>query len=560
MNEIVKITFTVLLSLLLSLSFSLYAAEEETASEDENKVVQEKADVEELAVPKEATEAEKPKSEESTEAKEVTDTEESESEESTEAEEVTDTEESESEESTEAEAVEPEALESLTIKHQVGDTDLPVKTITADPMVLLQTLKEDILAQTEKQTKPFTMKTEVIGVWREQFADSWGKLPPLTVITEIDKEGKGKSDITLPAFKKVLPDPEGEEENATIDWKGLQGQLTFAEKFADLKADLTIQGLTIKQEEGEDFSFDMEKTTLKGEFDADLMPTSLEFKLPSLKAVDHDMQTSVQGVTLKGKVKSLEQGLELSAGEFKIKELQFSEDDTTSTFKDFELTSDGSLEKEGLTYKISTKIGNLNMPKEAFDDLMDLDLSYVGDLELRRLDTDVVKQLQKTARDLQKKRQSGEIPADMVSLTWVAKLTELAPALLKKSPEIALSQLKLKTDDGKLDGKVTVGIEGNKVSNLEDFSNVMGALQVQADFSITKVLLEKTMTTVMANQMTEDLSEEEALKEAQKFTEKQIKGYIEQKFLKEAGNNYELTASFKEGKLMVNGQEMPLPF
>jgi len=523
MNQAIRIIYTILLSLLLS--FPLYA-EEEAATEDE--IVQEEANSEELAV------------DETDEEEAVT----AETEESDEL---------------EAAAAESDALESLSIKHPVGETELPVKTIDADPMILLQTLKEDIMAQVEKQGESFTMQTEVIGVWSEQFADSWGKLPPLTITTEVDETGNGKSKINLPAFKEVLPDPEGVDNDATVDWKGLQGQLTFTEKFADLKADLTMQGLSIK-EEGKNFTFDVAKTALKGEFDADLMPTALHFELPSLKAIDDEVQMAIQGVVFKSQPKSIEQDIKLSTGEFKIEELKVTEDDMTSSYKDVVLSADGDLKEAGIVYKISTKIGNLKMPKAMFDDLMDLDLSYVGDLELRRLDPSVVKQLQETAHNLQQQRQSGEIPADMVSLTWMAKLTELTPALLKKSPEVALSPLQLKTADGKLDGEITVSMDGKKMADFEDFSKLMEALQVQADFSITKVLLEKTMTAVMANQMAGGMSEEEALKEAQNFTDKQIKGYIEQKLLKEAGDNYELSANYKEGKFTVNGQEMPLPF
>lgn len=550
MNAIVRSIFAMLLALFLGVSFTLHAEEEADSVTDEKGVVQEETGTDEPLVEKSECEGDACESEES-EGEEGYDSEEID--EDSLAKEV------------EVEKEEPPALESLTVKHQIGDEELPAKTVTADLMVLLQTLKEDIIAQTEKQTKPFTIKTEVTGVWAEKFADSWGKLPPLAITTEIDKEGKGKSAITLPAFNKVLPDPSGEDEEATVDWKGLQGQLTFAEKLADLKVDLTMQGFTItgKAEEGKQApTFNMEKTTVKGEFDADLVPIALAGSLPSLKLIDEDIQMVMQNVTFEGKVKPFEQGIELSTGEFKMQHLQLTDGDgVVSTFKDFEIKSDGGVEKEGVVYKINTKIGNVTMPKKALNNLIDIDLSYVGDLELRRLDTESVKQLQQTARNLQKQQHSGEIPADMVGITWFAKLNELAPALLAKSPELALSQLKLTAADGKLDGKIVMSIDGKKGSSLEDFSSLMNALQVQADFNMTKVLLEKTMTAVMTNLQVEKGSpEKDASKEAQTFTEKQIKGYIEQKFLKEAGDNYELSATFKEGKFTVNGQEMPLPF
>jgi uncharacterized protein YdgA (DUF945 family) len=107
-----------------------------------------------------------------------------------------------------------------------------------------------------------------------------------------------------------------------------------------------------------------------------------------------------------------------------------------------------------------------------------------------------------------------------------------------------------------------VSIDGKKASSLEDFTNIVAALQVQAEFNVTKILLEKLMTAVLTGEQKEGAktSPEDLHKQAAAAAKTQIKELVEQKFLLEEGSDYKLNATFKEGKLMVNGQEMPSPF
>jgi len=48
--------------------------------------------------------------------------------------------------------------------------------------------------------------------------------------------------------------------------------------------------------------------------------------------------------------------------------------------------------------------------------------------------------------------------------------------------------------------------------------------------------------------------------EAEKASKQQISMFIMMKLLVEAGENYQLVAEFKGSKLILNGQEMSLPF
>lgn len=477
MNKLISITVSALLLLWLSASVSLYAKEETV---DKQEVITEKAM---------ETEDEGPIS-----------------------------------------AQESKIFKGFMFKYQIDDTHLPTKTVSANPTTLVYTLDGDMLGQIAQQDKPFTMKTEITGVWAESLADSWGKLPPFTMTTTVDKAGKGKTKLDLPAFKKQLPDFSDEKNKIAVDWKGLQGQSIFTtgtcadmKCFSGVESDLTMQGLLLRFGEKND-SFDVGKLTVKGEV-------------------------------------RTEQGIQLETSNLKIDQMQITKDKATTTIKGVTVKGESVLKEAGITSKFEGTVNQLLIPKEAIDNLMDIDLSYEVGLELRRLDTEAFKQFQQTVRNLQAQFHKGKITEEMVGLSWFAKLTELAPALLAKSPELALTQLNLKMEEGQLTGKMTVRLDGEKAKSLDDFPNLVNALDANANFNITKVLLEKVMEKVMLKRMQSlQADQAEMLKQAQVAAKEQIQGYLQQNLLKAVGDNYNLTAHFKAGKLTVNGQEIPLPF
>lgn len=447
------------------------------------------------------------------------------------------------------ELAKPEGIQSFTVEHRIKETVLPKRTVEANPLMLLQTLKTDILAQLKERGKPLSISTTIAAVLTEDWAKNLGgDIPPIAVKTDVDDNGKGKSEFTLPALKRDIP-----ANKETFNWKGFQGTLNFTDKFDNLAVAATMEGLSMASSSS---ALELGKISFAGELDADLLPLSIDLNMPLFKVSDKKdkFDMNIQGVVVSGKTKKLDSGLDLSEGNFKISQVTFNQASSKGELQNFELQGAGELQTDGVRYAVTTKIGKLALPDDALGEKMDL--SYVSNLELRRLDAGAVAEIQKTARELQKQRQMNIISQEMLGIAILGKLMEVTPKLLAKSPELALTELNIKTPQGNLQGKLTVTVDGKKAATLNDFSQLTTAMQGQADFSITKTLLEKMMMVMLRGpeKMTAD-----SQKQLKATSNEQIKDLVDKKYLVEAGDSYKLVAVFKAGQLTVNGQPIELP-
>ena len=162
-------------------------------------------------------------------------------------------------------------------------------------------------------------------------------------------------------------------------------------------------------------------------------------------------------------------------------------------------------------------------------------------------------EIQNQVRELHKQRSEGTLSEDMMGMAMMGTFMQVIPGLLSKSPEIAINKLQLETDEGKLQGKASVSIDGSKPLNIQDMAAMLTATTASANFTIDKALLESAMLMQMQSEM--DMPEAD-LKE---MVTQQIAGFEQQNFLKADGSKYKLDASLEGGKFMLNGQEMPLP-
>jgi hypothetical protein len=113
----------------------------------------------------------------------------------------------------------------FTMQHHIQDQPpLEKKRIKFDPIALLETFKSDIAALLAKQAKPFQFDTQVDWVLSEAMQTNKTQWPSLTAKTTIDKQGQGRSAISLPAFQH-------QSDQYVVDWQGLTGQLTFTDQF-----------------------------------------------------------------------------------------------------------------------------------------------------------------------------------------------------------------------------------------------------------------------------------------------------------------------------------------
>jgi len=443
-----------------------------------------------------------------------------------------------------------ETVVGFSLQHTTKGQTLEKTQVKASPFVLLQAFKTNLIDLLKQHGKPLHIDTQVEMLLAEQFRSEIKDLPPLTIKTEVDTQGQAKSELTIVPFRMT------ETNGSVIDWQGLTGQVMFNETFDSLSAALKLADLTF-QDQAEDLTLSLNPVTLSGTLDADFFPTQMEFSLPLLKIIQGQDRVNIKEVSLHSKVEKSSSGVDLNNGNFKIGHLGVTEKAATQFSLDrLEMAGSGKEFNNLVTYTLRTHIDQMTItevtPKE------NMEMSYRGEIEIRNIDAPAAKDLQQMVRNLQKQVQAGGISKEMVGIVMIGKLMELAPKLMAQSPELSFSQLHLQTTAGDLQGGFQLGLDGNKATSVE-LNKLVTAILAKADFIISKSLL-KTIIVIGDHATTEEGKKSSRRKSTTPTPEQQIQTLLDQKYLVAEGDNYKLAATFERGKLVLNGQTMPLPW
>jgi uncharacterized protein YdgA (DUF945 family) len=465
----------------------------------------------------------------------------------------------------------------FTLQHRLnGGEPLPIETIEiplkkfkANPLVFLKVLKQNFSKHSEKRTKPVQIDTKLEFLLPAAANQKLGKLPPLSIKTNIDSDGAGKSDLVFPAFRRVVHQQIGMGK-VIIDWKGLNAQFTFTETNQTLVSN--IAGLLLENEE-KALSASLGNTTISGQFDANWVPTQMDLNLLTLNVRDNSGLNAklfnLHDLSIKFDSHKTRKNLELAQLNFKVGHLDLSYDDFKSSLDGLALRAYGDEAQGGvINYTLLTQIDRLVFPTPGtFGKIGKTSwVSYVGNLVFRRLDEEALSVLQTTAKQLRHKT----VDPTTIGFIMLGKLMEEAPKLLAKSPEIALTQLSVKTPTGNLQGNASVRLDGKKATSL-DLAVLRSALLGQVTFSISKRLLKQTLANQIYDSIRKEVAEDKQQlgeddlaflkQQAQAASEQQISMFVTLNWLVDRGDgNYEIVADFKNNKLMVNGVVMPLPF
>ncbi|ALG66755.1 DUF945 family protein [Beggiatoa leptomitoformis] len=437
-------------------------------------------------------------------------------------------------------------LQGFSVTHTVGGKAQPTAKVDSDPLALLGALKQDLIAQLAKG-KPLEMTTEIKPIFSSELAKTLKGLPPITVKTNVGADGQGVSDVSVPAYKY-----EGTKkgEKGVIDWQGLTGQVKFPEDFSTMSQAFELAGATIDIEDT--FKATLAKTTFSADLDADLYPTKLNFNLPSLEGGDKDVQFVFNKILVDFTGGKGTSGLELGKGSFSIADVNVDNKAEESQFKlnNLSVKFDTQEEKEVANYTLNFSLDKFFASQE------EIDLSFLSNIELRKLDIAALLEIQKTASEMRKQQMAGKMDESMMGMAMMGSLMQALPKLMAKSPEIAMTKLNLKTEEGQLDGGFSISLDGSKPLKMDDSAAMLNALSGQADFVIDKGLIEQLMWMQMGSG--EEMTEEQE-KQMQTMIDQQIEDVVKQGLLVPTGEQFKLNATLKAGKLMVNGKEMPLP-
>ncbi|HEC84893.1 MAG: hypothetical protein DRR08_20765 [Candidatus Parabeggiatoa sp. nov. 2] len=418
-----------------------------------------------------------------------------------------------------------EAL-GFTLQHRFnGGEPVPTETIKISPaqfienplQAILKALKQNFSKHLEKQTKPMQIDTELEFLFSKE---CFGQLPTVSIKTNINKDGVGKSEVVFPAYRHEVSEKCGK---GLIDWKGLDGQFSFTDQFENLTMALNFAGSVQQDEFAVSFG---KETTLSGTFDADLMLTQMNWNFPSCQIRENDFQFNWQAVTINANLEKTPKGFEFYNNmDFKVGHVDWSEVGLKISLDGWAGKMVSELQNGVLNYTSPMKIDKLVIsgtePKEA------LVLSHVGELAFRRFDEEALLALQTMEEQL------PEQEYKMLSIIMSDQFMAVAPKLVAKSPEIALNRLTVTTPKGNLQGNLNIRLDSKKVTELAKPA-LIKALQAKINFTIGKELQEQDVTGLQVN-------------------------FIKAWLVDAGDGNYKFNAELKDSKLTVNGLPISLP-
>jgi uncharacterized protein YdgA (DUF945 family) len=351
------------------------------------------------------------------------------------------------------------------------------------------------------------------STWTRELAKLYGNQEPVVAISQVGFDGASTTKITMPPLTLS-----NVEDLQSLAFSGLQGQFQVAPRGAAVQGQLTVDRLDL-----------VGKPTASG---------GGQVKLGGL------------GVS----VNQRKGAFDLLFGEssFKIDEFRVVAQTTDAPFVATNLTITGTLGPQGAQQVASEVV--IKADKVTVDQQ-----SGSGSLKLalRNLDGVTVARLQQWQQKL-----AGQ-PEDPRALDELVKLLK---TLLRGKPEFALdSQAQLAQGDWQ--GKLTLNFQDFGEANpLLDPSALLGALEKgAADVAVSKTLVEallintvKEQLMTQAREQGKPASESAVQSLAAQQVAQQLQGLASAGFIRLEGNQYRSSARFENGKLLVNGQEIPL--
>ncbi len=435
-----------------------------------------------------------------------------------------------------------------------GDTHIAEVDMENPFMILVDILKASI-AQANK-TPGKAVDTEVMLPYPEDMAESVeDDLPNLNLQTQVGADKKGATQFSIAAFES---DIENEEEDleGQLSWLGLTGHITYTGDLEAPTGSMKMPGLSIDM--GEEGSIKLDALSLSGSLDQYFEPLTLDFKLPQFKFISEETNILIDSLTGIFNMEEKVEGLKLGDIAFNLKEVKFDVEGEKFALKGLSLDSNGAMQSETLVkYGTQLNIAAIDLPTEAQDELGGLNaLKMQLNLEFNNLDSASIADVQKTVRQLQAQGMKQE----MLGFALMSKLMEIGPTLVKQSPEIAIKTLGLETNQGNVFGHFNLSIDGSKPFPFNQPDQMLQAVLGDTKIQISKSLLKKVITEQVRSEMPPEAATQEGAPKPEDMADMQIQAFVQQKFLVDSGDTYTLEANMKAGKLMLNGQEMPLPF
>lgn len=398
-------------------------------------------------------------------------------------------------------------------------------------------------------------------------------LPNFILNTTVETpKGKTKTDFNLAAFKGDINE---NNKKGTFDWGGLTGSFNYTGELKGLSANLNMPRFFVLAEN--DFEVLMEKFSFSASLNDFFEPLHFNMQLPLFKAASKKEPDAFSFTlnNMSGKLVSDDQeileGLRLGKSYFGIEEMNFSNAKDNVVLKGLSGETIAQVDDPNTKKYVNTStkiaLNSLSIPPSLANGLTNI--SFDLQLSLNNLDAQVLSDIKKTLRQIQ----TQDFTPEMMGVMLMGDLMKALPKIIKGSPALSINNFAVKTNQGDLSGNYTIGIDGTKPFSLDKIEVLKMAIKAQSSLKISKEMLRKFLILTVKDKppvTTENTEEgkmdgEKPKKKAppikpEKMADEQIKQFVAQKFLVEDGQYYKLDAEFKGGKLLLNSQEIPLPF
>lgn len=351
------------------------------------------------------------------------------------------------------------------------------------------------------------------SAWTRQLGKWYGNQEPIVALSQIDFAGDSTTTITMPPLRL-----ENTEDLQKLDYAGLQGNLRIAAQGAEVQGNFQVASLEItgKPQEGATSGDLVELRDLQANINQrqgafGLLFGESTFNLAKLHIQDPGQAPfSISALKVSGAL--TQQSPQLVAAEFRATAAQVSAEQQQ---------------------------GSANLL-----------------IALRNLDGATVAQLQKWQEKMTSAADGGQNVDEGVALL---------KALLTSKPQFSVDA-QATTQEGASQVQITLNFQDFDSANvLQNPMTLLGGLETgSADFAAPKTLVEQILVNQTLEQLTASAdgqgTDAQALEtQAAAQVDQEIKQWLAAGFIKFDANRYVSNVRFADGKLAVNGQNIPLP-
>ncbi len=299
---------------------------------------------------------------------------------------------------------------------------------------------------------------------------------------------------------------------------------------------------TLTNDKNEEFEVQWGGFSAQSKFNVPLGEAVGSYSAPSLQVMDKDEVLRVKNIQGNFDSHRGMKGISVGSMAFSIEGVEaFDKGEPSFNLNTFEVKAESGFSGE-------TVNGSIRL---VFDKLTGGGL-VLGPLtiefEARKLDAEVLSRFESMAPELRKKAAGAAGAGDEATDLFVRKILG---DLLAKSPEFEIKQLKIRTDKGDLSGRAKLAFAGLGENMEGNLLAILGGIDASAELSVSEALFFFVAENALSGGSTPG-SEGAVKHSAGEFA----KGLLAQNIIVRENGAFKSSASYKRGRLSVNGHKM----